>query len=120
MGRREVVRQSDFGFGELSDSYAASDVEAKGKSLKRGLNCRILNSYGVGNRYGSRRMATAAGTGIVMEIITSEGTPLIGVVRAGGADIYTEDGDLIQSVGGAPWSAAEVASLTWHSREDTV
>jgi hypothetical protein len=64
MGRRQIVRQSDFAFGELSDSYAASNVEAKTKSLKRGTNCRILNSYGFGQRYGSRRMATAFGSGI--------------------------------------------------------
>jgi hypothetical protein len=120
MGRREVVRQSDFGFGELSETYAASNAEAKTKSLKRGTNVRILNSYGYGQRYGSRRMATASGSGIVIEMITSEGASLLGVVRAAGVDIYTQDGSLIQSVGGAPWSAAEAASLTWHSREDTV
>lgn len=120
MGRREVVPQTDFAFGELSDEYAASNVEAKAKSLKRGTNVRILNSYSFGQRYGSRRMATASGPGIDIEIITSEGVPLIGVVRAGGADIYSEDGALIQSVEGAPWSPTEAAGLTWHAREDNV
>lgn len=119
MGRRETVTQSDFAFGELSDSYAASNVEAKAKSLKRGTNVRILNSYAIGQRPGSRRMATAPGPGIVAEFITSDDQSYIAIVRAGGADIYS-DGGLVQSVGGAPWTATEAQAITWHSREDTV
>jgi len=120
MARRQVVRQSDFGFGELSDEYAASDIEAKSRSLKRGTNMRIINSYGMSQRYGSRRMATAAGAGIVIEMITATGSQLLGVVRASGIDIYSQDGALLQSVSGAPWSATEAASLTWYARQDEV
>src|SRR4051794_26385091 len=104
MGRREVVRQADFSFGELSPDYAASDAAAKARSLQKGLNCRILNSYGFGQRYGSRRMATVAGKSIVIEIVTTSGASYLGVIRAGGVDVYSQDGSLLASATGAPWT----------------
>lgn len=120
MARRQVIRQSDFGFGELSDTYAASNIEAKSKSLKSGLNTRILNSFAFGQRYGSRWLVDASGVGINFEIVTSNGTSLVGIARAGGVDIYSTDGALIQSVSGAPWSADEAQELVWHARQDEV
>jgi hypothetical protein len=120
MARRQVVRQSDFGFGELSEDYAASNAEAKTRALKRGRNCRILNSYGFSQRNGSRRMASLAGNSIAIEIIVSEIGSVIGAVRAGGIDIYSQDGSLLQSVSGGPWTADEVGSITWHARENEV
>lgn len=120
MGRREVIRQNDFAFGELSPDYAASDVEAKSRALKAGLNLRILNSYGVAQRFGSRRMATAAGAGIAIELVIQGQASNIGIVRAGGIDIYSQDGSLLQSVGGAPWSAGDISGLVWHARKNEV
>lgn len=112
------VRQTDFAFGELSPDYAASNVEAKSRSLKKGKNLRILNSYGTAQRPGSRRLATLSGQGIEAELLTSGGEAFIGVIRAGGIDIYSTSGGLLQSVGGAPWSAPEAMSLTWLVRAD--
>lgn len=110
--------QTDFAFGELSDEYAASDVEAKKRSLKKARNVRIRNSYAASQRHGSRRMATVSTAGIEAELVTSLGDSLIGFIRAGGIDIYSQAGGLLQSIGGAPWSAAEVMNLTWHVRQD--
>lgn len=112
------VRQTDFAFGELSPDYAASEVEAKTRSLKKGKNLRILNSYGVTQRPGSRRLATLSGQGIEAELLTSGGEAFIGVIRAAGIDIYSTSGGLLQSIGGAPWSASEAMSLTWLVRAD--
>lgn len=120
MGRREVVRQADFSFGELSPDYAASDQAAKARSLQKALNCRLLNSYGFEQRYGSRRMATVAGKSIVIEIVTTAGASYLGVIRAGAVDVYSQDGSLLASAGGAPWSTADLPGLSWHTREDTV
>lgn len=119
MANSEVVRQSDFSFGEISDEYAASDSAAKVKSLKKGKNLRILNSYGVGQRYGSRRMATVVES-VAIDIITTDGTEYLGVIRAAGADIYSQDGSLVQSVGSAPWVAADLSGLTYYSDADVV
>ena len=109
---------TDFAFGELSDDYAASDAEAKKRSLKRGRNVRVLNSYGIAQRPGSRWLQILTGSGIAVELVVTGGESFVGVVRAGGMDIYTDLGGLVQSVGGAPWSVDEVMQLTWHTREN--
>lgn len=118
MPRRVVVSQADFAFGELGPDYAASDADAKARSLKSGRNVRILNSYAFGQRPGSRRMATCTANGIDINLTSSFSGEVIGVIRAAGMDVYDLDGNLIQSVSGAPWSADDVMSLTWHTRKD--
>lgn len=120
MGRSIVVRQSDFSFGELSPDYAASDSQAKTRSLQKGRNLRILNSYGIGQRYGSRRMATVSGQSIVIEVINSSGSSYLGVVRAGGVDLFSPDGTFVQAVNGGPWSVADLAGLSCYPSADKV
>lgn len=113
-----MVPEVDFAFGELSDEYAASDSAAKARSLKKGRNLRILNSYGWSNRSGSRWLATLSGVGVAAELMTTLGDSLIGIIRAGGIDVYSASGGLLQSIGGAPWSASEAQHVVWHVRAD--
>lgn len=121
MARVAPVRQNDVSFGELSEDYAASgNREAVTRSLKRGRNIRILNSYGWAQRPGSRRMATLSGTGVNVTLVTSDGDEFVGFLRAAGIDIYDISGNLVASAEGAPWTADNVGAVTWHARANTL
>lgn len=105
MHSRLVVRQNDFAFGELSPEHAASgDRDAVARSLKRGRNIRLLNSFAFKQRFGSKRLAKIAAEGRPTTLILKDGTELIGYVRPGGMDVYTTTGAVVQSIEGAPWA----------------
>lgn len=118
---REVVRQNDFSGGEIAPEFAASgDREVTQRSLKRGRNVRILNSFGVTQRPGSRRIVNIASAGVLVAAFTSQDEDLEIVLRATIAEIRTKDGALLQTLTGLPWTAAQVKGVTWTVRADEV
>lgn len=120
MSRRAVTRQNDFAFGEVGPEFAAAgDREAVRRSLKKGRNVRILNSFGIAQRQGSRRQATVDGEFLIANLILKNGDEFEAIIRAGAVEIRDEDGILLQTVTTlADWTAANLRDLYTLTRED--
>lgn len=118
MRSRAVVRQNDFSFGELSPDHASGgDKDAVARSLKRGRNIRLLNSFAFKQRFGSKRLAKIDDEGRPTTLVLKDGTEYIGYLRPGGMDVYTTTGAVVQSIEGAPWSdLATIKEATVHTR----
>lgn len=115
---REVVRQNDFSYGELSlDNAASGNLAAVKASLKKGQNVRIRNSYGFSQRFGSHFLNTLS-PGIEATVVTSDDQTFIAHIRAGGVDFCDGGGNIVFSLSGAPWSADQIPGIVWHVRKD--
>lgn len=118
--KTEPVRQNDFAFGEISPRHAASgDRNATARSLKKGQNCRITNAFGFKQRFGSYWLQSPSGDGEVETLVVTGGTQFLADIRSGAVDIYDATGTtLLQTVTGAPWSAAQAKTSSRQVREN--
>ena len=96
-----------FETGEVgSEHLFRADLAVRAKSLKRARNVRILVSGAVEARPGTERVATAAGDGVVREMVVRDSAYVL-VLTNTRLDVYDMDTrTLLDSVTGCAWTLA--------------
>ena len=116
--------KATFGSGELSPTMARrSDTRQHqdGAALMR--NVRLLNTGGFSRRPGTRHMLTVPAGGRLIEFTFNVDQEYLLVFSNGRMDAYRWSGGSLAAAGSltsCPWSAADVAAMTWVQSGDTV
>lgn len=103
---KQSITQRAFTLGEIREDFLeADDLEARGKSLWRGLNVRITSTGTLAARPGTVqvRQTTAAD---LIEIRPESGVFFGLLLRDTALDIIDENGALVRSFTSVPWSSA--------------
>jgi hypothetical protein len=123
MALRVRTLQTSFSAGELDPELAGrSDVERYFRGAERARNVVVRPTGGLRRRPGLRHVATIsdgnAGCRLVEFNFNAEQTYLL-VFTANTIRVFKDDA-LVHTITGAPWTAQQVATITWTQSADTL
>jgi hypothetical protein len=114
--------QTNFTAGELSPLIAAradTAVYQNGAATLR--NVRVLYQGGARTRFGTRWLANLPQSPAKLaEFVFNRSQAYVVAFSNGRADIHDENGALITTLSGAPWTTAMLARLNWAQLGDTM
>ncbi|MFC5355656.1 hypothetical protein [Azospirillum himalayense] len=113
--------KASFGAGELSPNMARrSDTQQHADGARRMRNVRALNAGGFTRRPGSLHLREVKAGTRPVEFTFAVDQQYLLLFSAGRVDAVLVDGSDAGSVTGCPWTAADVAAMTWVQSGDTV
>ena len=121
MARKQVITQRDFGLLEVREEFLErDDLEARARALRGARNLRQVPTGAVQARPGllyKRQMPSTSRE--VFEIRPADGEVFGLLLRNAALSIFDEDGRIVKSITGAPWTSSDTLWVT-PVREETL
>nr|BDD46341.1 hypothetical protein 1 [Rhodospirillaceae bacterium] len=112
--------KSSFTAGEVSTELSGrGDLKAFDNGAGKLENIFVLPTGGITRRAGLRHVAQVAGNGRLVAFEFNTEQVYLLLFRDSAVDVF-EDGTLLTTISGAPWSLAQIGALNWVQSADTL